>query len=251
MKKKDTKTRIDRLLVSVPIGILLGIVLFYLSNYATAGEFSGWCAVTGLMAGLLFVSLSMGAQYFSLYKRSLKTADELENRSYQDNHNETYDERRLDPFLKAEMNAADRENKPVSIIMADLDHYNTINDTYGQIVGDHIIAIFTQAVLKCLRPTDIITQYSGDALIVILPDTDTATAAAIAEKIRSGVANTYVPPVDNVVVSSIHCSVGVATYPVLNDNASSPVRCSEIALYAAKASGRDCVRVYRHEMAIG
>lgn len=251
MKKKDIKILRDRLFVFIPIGSLLGIVVFYLSNYATAGKFSGWCAVTGLLAGLLMVSLSTGAQSLSLYKRSLKSIEELEDQSSQNKLNEAYDRSSLDPFLKAEMDAADKEGKPVSIIMADLDHFKDINDTYGHIIGDHIIAIFTRAVLKCLRPTDIITRYSGDALIVILPDTDTTTAAAIAEKIRTEVANTYIPPVDNVVVSSIHCSVGVATYPVLYGNDSSPIRSSELALYVAKASGRDCVRVYRHEMAIG
>lgn len=251
MKKKDIKIQRNKLFVFVPIGSLLGIVLFYLSNYATAGKFSGWCAVTGLLAGSLFVSLSIGAQYYSLYKRSLKFIEEFENQSSKSKRNEVFDESCLDPFLKAEMDAADKENKPVSIIMADLDHFNVINDTYGHIVGDHIISIFTRVVLKCLRPTDIITQYSGDALIVIMPDTDTTTASAIAEKIRSEVANTYVPPVDNVVVSSINCSVGVATYPMLCDTDSSPIKSSELALYFAKASGRDCVRVYHHEMAIG
>ncbi len=251
MKKKDIKIRRDRVFVFIPIGCLLGILFFYLSNYAAAGKSSAWCAVTGLLAGSLFVSLSIGAQYFSFYKRSLKSIEELKNRSSQNKRNEAYDRSSLDPFLKAEMDAADKENKPVSIIMADLDHFNVINDTYGHIVGDHIITIFTQVVLKCLRPIDIITQYSGDALIVILPDTDTAMAAAIAEKIRSEVANTYIPPVDDVVVSSIHCSVGVATYPVLYDDNSSPIRSSELALYVAKASGRDCVRVYRREIAIG
>ena len=251
MKKKYIKIRGDRLLVFIPIGCLLGVVSFYLSNYTSAGEFPGWCAVIGVLAGSLFISVSMGAQYFSFYRSSLKPVEELENQSSRDKRIETYKRSSLDPFLKAEMDAADTEGKPVSIIMADLDHFNAINDTYGRIVGDHIITIFTQVVFKSLRPTDIITQYSGDALIVIMPDTDMATAAAIAEKIRSEVANTYIPPVDNVVVSSINCSVGVATYPVLYDDNSSPIRSSELALYLAKASGRDCVRVYRHEMAIG
>lgn len=251
MEKKDYLFPKARLLVFTMFGVVIGIGAFLISNFATTGRLTGWCVVMALMTGLLSISLSAGAQFFLFYKRSRKLVEELEEQPSRDKRNDTYDKSYLDPFLKGEIDASDKEGKPVSIIMADLDHFKGINDTYGRIVGDHILAIFAQVVLKCLRPTDIITRYAGDELIVILPDTDTATAASIAEKMRTEVANTYIPPVDNVVVSSINCSVGVATYPVLCDIGDSLIRSSEIALYMAKRSGRDCVRVFQHEMAIG
>lgn len=251
MERKNFKISRVKLFVFAPIGALFGIIVFYITNYTSAGMFPGWSAATGLLAGLLLVSFLVCTQFFSFYKRSRKLMEELEDQYSRDKRNEAYDRSYLDPFLKAEMDASDKEGKPLSIIMADLDHFKGINDTYGHIIGDHILAIFAQVVLKCLRPADIITRYAGDELIVILPDTDTATAASIAERMRAEVANTYIPPVDNVVVSSINCSVGVATYPVLCDIGTSPIRSSEIALYMAKRSGRDCVRVFQHEMAIG
>lgn len=240
-----------KLFLFAPIGALFAIVVFFISNYITAGMFPGLCATAALLAGLLLVSFLVCTQFFLFYKRSRKSLEEFEEQSSRDKRNEAYDRSYLDPFLKGELDASDKEGKPLSIIMADLDHFKDINDTYGHIVGDHILAIFAQVVLKCLRPTDIITRYAGDELIVIMPDTDTATAASVAERMRAEVGNTYIPPVDNVVVSSINCSVGVATYPVLCEAGTSPIRSSEIALYMAKRSGRDCVRVYQHEMAIG
>lgn len=251
MEGKEFKIPKVKMFVFAPIGALIGIVVFYITNYTTASMFPGWSAATGLLAGLLLISFSVCTQFFSYYKRSRKFMEELDKQSSRDKLNEAYDRSYLDPFVKGELDASDKEGKPLSIIMADLDHFKDINDTYGHIVGDHILAIFAQVVLKCLRPSDIITRYAGDELIVIMPDTDTATAASIAERIRTEVGSTYIPPVDNVVVSSINCSVGVATYPVLCEAGTSPIRSSEIALYMAKRSGRDCVRVFQHEMAIG
>lgn len=250
MEGKDLKIPKVKLFVFASIGALFGIIVFYITNYTTEGIFPGWSAATGLLSGLLLASFSVCTQFFSFYKGSRKFMEGLEEQSSRDKRNEAYDRSYLDPFLMAEMDASDKEGKPLSIIMADLDHFKGINETYGHVVGDHILAIFAQVVLKCLRPKDIITRYAGDELIVIMPDTDTATAAAIAERIRAEVGSTYIPSVDNVVVSSINCSVGVATYPVLCDVGTSPIRSSEIALYMAKRSGRDCVRVFQHEMAI-
>ena len=99
--------------------------------------------------------------------------------------------------------------------------------------------------MKCIRKTDIIARYGGDEFIVILPNTDTETAKAVAERIREDVAGTYIPPADGVRVSSIQCSVGISTYPVHCDNKYSLIKTSDLALYMAKRSGRNCIRVYQ------
>ena len=163
---------------------------------------------------------------------------ELYNRSY------------LEPFLESEINAAKKEHQKISVIMVDMDHFKEINDTYGHIVGDHVLMIFAQVVLKCIRKTDIIARYGGDEFIVVLPNTDTDTARSVAERIREDVSETYIPPIDGVVISSIHCSVGISTYPVHCDSKNSLIRTSDLALYMAKRSGRNCIKVYQSELAL-
>jgi len=156
----------------------------------------------------------------------------------------------LNPYLEGEISAAKKEGKPISVIMADLDHFREINNTYGHVVGDHILSIFTLSILKCVRKTDIIARYGGDEIIVVLPDTGSETAGQLAEKMREEVSKAYIPPIDGVVISSIHCSIGVSTYPALCNNKDSIISTSEIALYMAKRSGRNCTKVYRGESAM-
>ncbi len=86
---------------------------------------------------------------------------------------------------------------------------------------------------------------------MVLPNTDTDTAKSVAERIRQDVSETYIPPIDGVVVSSIYCSIGISTYPVLCDSKNSLIRTSDLALYMAKRSGRNCTKVYQNEFALG
>lgn len=240
-----------RLLVFAAIGIIIGITVFLIADSAVTGSATMLCAVIAFLTGLLFFSISAGAIFYSLYKRNNGLWEENKDKASGEKPNKIYDRSFLDPFLEGEIDAAARENQPLSIIMADLDHFREINDTYGNIVGDHILTIFAQVILKSVRQTDIIARYGGDELLVIMPGTDTDTARAIAEKMREDVANTYIPPIDNVVVSSINCSVGVSTYPGLCDGKVSLIRTSDLALYMAKRSGRNCTRVYQKGIAVG
>jgi diguanylate cyclase (GGDEF)-like protein len=170
--------------------------------------------------------------------------DKLKTHASTDKLTDLYNRSYLDLFLENQIEEANRSKKPVSIIMVDLDHFKEINDAHGHNAGDHVLSIFAQVVLKCIRKSDIIARYGGDEFIVVLPDTNTETAHTIAERIRHDVSNACIPPVDGDPLSSISCSVGVSTYPVHCNSKHSLIKTSDLALYEAKRSGRNRTIVY-------
>lgn len=237
------------LIAIVSIGCSIG--LFFLLNAVTNGEpVLNHAMLAFLIGALIFVS-SASVIFLRLYKKLYKSMNTLWEQCSMDRLTELYNRSYLEPFLEGEVDAARKENQQVSVMMVDMDHFKEINDTYGHIVGDHVLAIFAQVVLKCLRKTDIIARYGGDEFVVVLPNTDTDTAKTVADRIRSEVSETYIPPVDGVVISSIHCSIGISNYPILCDSKNTLIKTSDLALYMAKRSGRNCTRVYKGEPAMG
>lgn len=226
------------------IGAFLGIVVFLISGYIADGGYPGIRGIISALAALLFFSFSSMILYLNLYKVNSSFVSELRNRFSKDKLNELYNKSSAGRILETELAAAREESKPVSVIMLDLDHFSEITSSYGQIVGSHILSIFSLAVLKCIRTTDIITWYRGGEMIVILPDTGVDEAKALSEKICTEVANTYIPPIDEVTISSIHCSAGVSEYPAYCEDGNTLISTADLALFLAKRFGRDCTRVY-------
>lgn len=248
MNKNSGVTFWSRTLLIIA-GVCFGIAVFLISNNLAKGSHIVWSIITAVLSGFLASYVSIVTMYYMSYKRTEKSVD-IENKSNSDTPEDDFNREFLNPFLDNEVEAAKAEDKPVSVIMADLDHFKEINSMYGRIVGDHILAIFTLVVLRCLRPTDFIARYGGDQIIIVLPDTDVEAAKKVAEQLREEVSKTYVPPVDGVVISSIYCSTGVSAYPTLSDDRKTLVRTSDLALRLAKQSGRNCTKVYNREITI-
>lgn len=247
MVKSNNAFPSGRLLMITAIGGCIGLIAFLISISAAKGGDIVWCAIVALLTGTLSVTSSSSILFYSLYKNSHESINKLKEQSSMDKLTELYNRSYLDPFLESEIDAAKKDNQQISVIMVDMDHFKEINDTYGHIVGDHVLTIFAQVVLKCIRKTDIIARYGGDEFIVVLPNTDTETATTVAERIREEVSETYIPPTDGVVISSIHCSVGISTYPVHCDSKNSLIKTSDLALYMAKKSGRNCTKVFQKD----
>lgn len=250
MTKSNSRFPIGRLLIFAAIGVFFGFAVFFVSDTVSRGRHTEWCAALAVFTAALIFTSSAGMIFYILHKRLNKLIEVIKEQSSMDKLTELYNRSYLDPFLDNEIDAAKKENQQISVIMVDMDHFKEINDTYGHIVGDHVLTIFAQVVLKCIRKTDIIARYGGDEFIVVLPNTDTDTAKSVAERIREDVSEKYIPPIDGVVISSIHCSVGISTYPVHCDSKNSLLRTSDLALYMAKRSGRNCTKVYQNELTL-
>lgn len=244
MMKSNSSIPFGRLMVVTAIGICISVIAFIISK-SISGDLS-WSLVFALLTGTLAVASATSILFYSLYKNTHESINKLREQSSMDKLTELYNRSYLDPFLDSEIDAAKKDHQQISVIMVDMDHFKEINDTYGHIVGDHVLTIFAQVVLKCIRKTDIIARYGGDEFIVVLPNTDTETARSVAERIREDVSEAYIPPIDGVVISSIHCSVGISTYPVHCDSKNSLIKTSDLALYMAKKSGRNCTKVFQN-----
>ncbi|HEY0957627.1 MAG TPA: GGDEF domain-containing protein [Roseateles sp.] len=143
--------------------------------------------------------------------------------------------RSLDRALAAQLALAQREGRPLSLLMLDLDHFKAVNDTHGHAVGDAVLRSFAQRVQAQLRPSDVCARYGGEEFVVLLSGTAELLAVHAAERLRRAVADS--PLVPGV---SITVSVGVACWQTGKDAATLLAR-ADAAMYAAKRAGRNRV----------
>jgi diguanylate cyclase (GGDEF)-like protein len=143
-----------------------------------------------------------------------------------------------------EIARAARYRHPMSVILADLDHFKRLNDSHGHAAGDLVLRQVGSLLASNVRAIDVAGRYGGEEFLIVLPETDPDAAASVAEKLRRIVAGTPVRLGDGESVS-ITLSAGVAggLGDVLKPDAL--VRDADAALYSAKALGRDQVYVFR------
>lgn len=172
-------------------------------------------------------------------KRALQS---LNRKAITDKLTKLYNRSFLDSYLENQIEAAALSEQPLSIIIIDLDHFKSINDTYGHTAGDHVLRVFAEIALKCIRKTDLMARYGGEEFMVVLPSTPTDTAVSVAERIRHTISETHIPEFDGIQIPCISCSLGVSTYPSYCNNKNSLIKTADLALYRAKQSGRNrCV----------
>lgn len=151
--------------------------------------------------------------------------------------------RRFDECLLAEWKRMARENKPLSLILGDIDCFKLFNDTCGHQPGDDCL----RSVARCLaaqlkRPSDLAARYGGEEFVALLPDTDSQGALLIAESIRAGIMNLQIEHRSSPVSSHVTMSLGVATVvPGPDLDLASLIDTADRALYEAKGAGRNRV----------
>jgi diguanylate cyclase (GGDEF)-like protein len=146
--------------------------------------------------------------------------------------------RHLDEMLLLQHEIFRRTGQPFSVIMADVDHFKRINDTYGHPVGDRALIAFSRELEALCRPHDVVGRYGGEEFLVILRETRLTDALVVADRMRRAVHRASPPAMRS---ERMTASFGVAEAR----QAGTPeelIRDADAALYSAKASGRDCVR---------
>lgn len=148
-----------------------------------------------------------------------------------------------DALGRAQVRAA-RQGGVYSVLLADIDHFKLVNDHYGHGVGDEAIRLVSRTLAQHLRPGDHIGRWGGEEFLIVLPDTDSAEARGIAERLVSAV-RALPSPLANVAMS-LTVSVGLASArpQSLTQSAAVLVQQADAALYEAKQAGRDQVWVY-------
>ncbi|PXX67677.1 diguanylate cyclase (GGDEF) domain-containing protein [Pseudomonas sp. LAMO17WK12:I10] len=150
--------------------------------------------------------------------------------------------RGFDLLAAQAMLEAQREPKPLTALLLDLDHFKRLNDTYGHLAGDQVLSGFARHLASCLRQSDIVCRWGGEEFIVLLKDTDSATALKIAEKIRLLIEQQrYTYEGKNM---RLTVSIGVTTLQA-DDTLHSLLSRADHAMYRAKQTGRNrtCVEM--------
>lgn len=150
--------------------------------------------------------------------------------------------RALIEALQREVERCRRKASALSVVMIDLDHFKDVNDRHGHAMGDAVLRGVASTLRSGIRAVDIAGRYGGEELCLVLPDTDAAGAATVAETLRAAVAAQ--PYEDGGHSVSITASFGVATFDKEGRNSADLLlRAADEALYAAKTGGRNRVSV--------
>jgi two-component system chemotaxis family response regulator WspR len=144
--------------------------------------------------------------------------------------------------LAQELARAEREGTPLAIVMADLDKFKSINDSFGHPTGDAVLQQASRRLSECVRTYDHVGRYGGEEFLIVLPNCDRELARKLSERLRKSVADTPM----NVEGKELHitCSLGVAFTDTPNKTSvAALVQAADEALYLAKQTGRNCVQV--------
>ena len=166
-------------------------------------------------------------------------------------HNRRY----LQVRMKEELARARRHASSLVCLMIDIDRFKLVNDKYGHAAGDEVLCELAQRIESEVRASDIAARYGGEEFVVLLPNTDTASGVLLAERIRHSISST---PIDLRYDGSVTITASVGIASIVPDAAEDDFKTigdaliarADVALYSAKAAGRDQVAVETPNVAV-
>jgi diguanylate cyclase (GGDEF)-like protein len=182
------------------------------------------------------ISLEVAAAYKNaqLYAAAVENAD-------RDSVTGLYNHRAIHQRLDAEFHRAERQKRPLAVIMMDLNNFKLFNDTYGHPIGDQVLKRVAHVLDTEFRKADILGRYGGDEFIAILPDTDLPLAMVVAQRLRDRMSLEGFYQEDDERAIPVTLSLGLATYPDDSTNRYELVAIADANLYTAKVSERGIV----------
>jgi diguanylate cyclase (GGDEF)-like protein len=140
----------------------------------------------------------------------------------------------------AEIVRTRRTGSPLALLLIDVDHFKRVNDNHGHLIGDEVLRALAAELRHQVRESDVVGRFGGEEFTVLLPRTDAAAAHRIAERLRASAGRLSVAAAR----ISITVSIGVAVLGPHGDDLVELLAAADMALYQAKAAGRDQVRMY-------
>lgn len=133
--------------------------------------------------------------------------------------------------------------EPLAVLLVDIDHFKGVNDRFGHLTGDEVLRAVANGLTHGLRPGDFVGRFGGEEFVVLLAASDLEQARHAAERIRSHVAELSVDASNRREAVQVTISIGVAAFRESGHSVHELLDAADIALYAAKHAGRNCVRV--------
>lgn len=162
--------------------------------------------------------------------------------SVTDDLTELYNSRYLNQVLRRESKRASRSGRPLSLVFLDLDGFKGVNDRYGHLAGSRALVEAAGVIRGSARETDVAARFGGDEFAIILPDTGSEGAEAVARRVCERIAGHGFLAGEGLQLT-LTVSVGVATLPDVAASAEELLHAADIAMYAVKASGKNGVRI--------
>ena len=203
-------------------------------------------ATGGLIATILSVIILFVGTYFLLttYRRNA----ENQYRAHHDVLTKLPNRTLFSDRLSNAIAACKRNKEALAILFIDLDNLKTINDVHGHAIGDMVLTEVSVRMRQCLRDSDTVARIGGDEFVVLLPGVgNEQTAVMLAEKIRKALILPIEVDGSNITTSA---SIGVALYPEHGLNDTDLMNNADVAMYEAKASGRNAIKVYGKDLVV-
>ena len=177
------------------------------------------------------------ADSMSLALSNIALRERLRTQSLRDPLTGLYNRRYMEDALERYISLAERSGAATSVVMIDLDNFKRLNDEYGHAKGDAVLRDVAGQLVGALRPSDVVSRYGGEELLVVLPNCGLDDALLKTEVMRSRIES-----LSDAHGIAISASFGVATVPQTSARAIDVIPMADAALYAAKQAGKNCVR---------
>jgi len=237
----------DLLTLWISVALVAGLADIFLALSASSRFSFGWYG--GRVLAVISSSIVLCVliyEFSKLYDQLIKINLGLAERAIRDGLTGAFNRGYFIEQFPREVRRAIRDQDVLSILMVDVDHFKTFNDVHGHQMGDECLIAMVRALHTAIkRPGDFVARYGGEEFAVVLPGTDAAGAAAVAEVVRQAVRRLAIAR-DKSGLSLVTVSCGIATLDPKFDNFDGDelVRRADEALYQAKESGRDRARVF-------
>jgi diguanylate cyclase (GGDEF)-like protein len=194
----------------------------------------------------LFVAVALGIAFGFFWMTTALLTTGLEQMASTDPLTRIYNRRVFLMWAEKELTRGQRTGTPFSVLMVDLDHFKQINDCFGHQAGDLALCAVVEKMQDSVRGIDVLGRWGGEEFAVLLPGAAADAALLVAQRVRRNIERILLPGAgirngERVQMISVTASVGIATYRGVDDNVHTMMDRADMALYQAKAAGRNCV----------
>jgi diguanylate cyclase (GGDEF)-like protein len=209
-------------------------------NWPSLLSFVGFTSVLCILASVVsrrdLVQIDRQTRQLTLSEARLR------EQSVRDPLTELFNRRYMEETLRREVRRAEREDRPLGVIMLDIDHFKRFNDTLGHAAGDGLLRELGHLLPRSVRESDVVCRYGGEEFVLILPDASLEVARQRAEHLRGEVSTLHTIHKGRS-LGAVTISLGVAAFPAHGASGEAVLESADAALYRAKGEGRDRVVV--------
>lgn len=186
--------------------------------------------------------LRVGRRLLDLHGQLIKAREELRIRATRDPLTHVWNRAAILDLLRSELSRGRRGGQPVAILVADVDYFKRINDTYGHPAGDSVLREVSRRMVAAVRPYDAVGRIGGEEFLIVLPECDELSATKLATRLRLRVGETPIDTTNEQI--NVTLSVGVvATTRPDPDQVDALLQAADAAMYQAKQEGRNRVAI--------